>query len=82
VAKQNNLPLARLGLAIAKKRIRLAVNRNKIKRLVRESFRCNKRALIGLDIVVMAQNNVDQKQNAVLAGALCKHWKRIARCRR
>lgn len=30
---------ARMGLAIAKKRIKRAVDRNRIKRLVRESFR-------------------------------------------
>ena len=80
LAKQNNLPLARLGLAIAKKRIPLAVNRNRIKRLIRESFRHNKSNLIGLDIVVMVQSRFEQERGAVLTAALCRHWRRIAQC--
>jgi len=82
LAKQNKLPRARLGLAIAKKRIPLAVGRNRVKRLIRESFRRNQKELRGLDIVVMAQDKLDQKQNPALAWALGKHWKKIARCAR
>lgn len=44
---------ARLGLAIAKKRARRAVDRNKLKRIVREAFRHRRFTLAGLDLVVM-----------------------------
>ena len=39
LAKNNNTNLARLGLAVPKKNISNAVERNRIKRLIRESFR-------------------------------------------
>ena len=43
----------KLGLAISKKYCRLAAQRNKIKRIIRESFRKNKDKLKGFDIVVL-----------------------------
>ena len=45
---------ARLGVNIAKSKIKKAVERNKIKRTVREAFR--KRKLDGLDIVLILKN--------------------------
>ena len=46
---------ARLGLAISKKNAKRAVDRNRIKRLIRESFRQNREKLPGIDLVVMAK---------------------------
>jgi len=43
----------KLGLAIAKKRAKRAVDRNRLKRVVRESFRDHKHKLDGLELVVM-----------------------------
>lgn len=40
-SKSNNLPDHRLGVIIAKKHIPLAVNRNRLKRQIRELFRRN-----------------------------------------
>lgn len=40
-AKPNNLGHSRLGLIVAKKIARRAVDRNKVKRLLREVFRMN-----------------------------------------
>jgi len=39
LSRRNQLSSSRLGIVIAKKHIPLAVNRNKIKRAIRESFR-------------------------------------------
>ena len=39
LARPNNLLHARLGLAFTKKRVKLAVARNRLKRISRESFR-------------------------------------------
>ncbi len=44
---------ARLGLAIAKKRAKRAVDRNRLKRVAREAFRHRREELSGLAIVVM-----------------------------
>ena len=73
IANQKDYP--RLGLAIAKKHVRRAVDRNRIKRLIRESFRHNTTLLSGLDIVVLARKGVENSTNEILTSALNKHWK-------
>jgi len=65
---------ARLGLAIAKKHCRLATDRNRIKRVIRESFRRHKAALAGLDIVVLNRPAAAQTDNEQLFKCLEKHW--------
>jgi ribonuclease P protein component len=47
---------ARLGLVVSKKHLKRAVDRNRFKRVVRESFRHHQEQLKGLDIVVLARN--------------------------
>ena len=49
----NELGYPRLGLAIAKRNCRLAVQRNRLKRLIRESFRLARPLIGGVDIVVL-----------------------------
>lgn len=53
VFSKNTLSYARLGLAIAKRAVPNAVDRNRIRRLVREGFRHRQLKLAGLDIIVM-----------------------------
>ena len=65
---------ARLGLAVAKKRIRRANRRNRLKRLVRESFRENQDRLAGLDLVVIGLAAADREPGRVLRGSLGRHW--------
>ena len=67
---------ARLGLAIAKKHCRLATGRNRIKRVVRESFRQHKAELAGLDIVVLNRPAATQANNGQLLTCLEKHWQK------
>jgi ribonuclease P protein component len=55
LALQTGQPSSRLGLAISKKQIRRAVDRNRLKRHIRESFRHHRKRLTGLDLVVMAR---------------------------
>ena len=54
--RQNDIGHARLGLAIAKKKVLKAHDRNYIKRLFRESFRIN--SLPAVDIVILAKINI------------------------
>ena len=68
-----------MGLVIAKKNIRLAVNRNLIKRLIRESFRTEQQNLSGFDAIVLARRGMDGLENADLSAQLLKQWQRIAR---
>lgn len=67
---------ARLGLAIAKKHCRLATGRNRLKRVVRESFRRHKAELAGLDIVVLNRPAAAQADNEQLFKCLEIHWQR------
>ncbi|WP_456377944.1 ribonuclease P protein component [Thiolapillus sp.] len=70
---------ARLGLAVAKKHVRRAVDRNRIKRLLRESFRHHQQQLKGLDLVVLVKPGIHKADNAALFRALEKHWKRLSK---
>ena len=67
---------ARLGLAISKKNCRHAVGRNRLKRLVRESFRQHRADLQGLDVVVLNQPDARRAGNKVLAASLERHWQK------
>lgn len=74
--RSNKLQRARLGLAVSKKNCRLAVARNRLKRIVRESFRQHQAELAGIDIVVMNQASTHKADNAVLFDSLAAHWRR------
>lgn len=52
---KNDLNYARLGLAISKKHLPLATQRNLVKRLIREQFRHHRSGLVGVDIVVLSR---------------------------
>ena len=69
---------ARLGLAISRKNCRLATNRNRIKRIVRESFRHNRESFRGFDIVVLNQPAAKGASNSDLFLSLEGHWQKIA----
>lgn len=60
----------RLGLAIAKKRAKRAVDRNRLKRLVRETFRARSSMLCGKQLVVMNRDETVKTDSSVLRGSL------------
>jgi ribonuclease P protein component len=70
---------ARLGLAIAKKNVRLAHDRNRVRRIVRETFRHYQGALKGFDIVVMAQKALEEGNNDLLRQELNKQWQSLVK---
>lgn len=79
LSRQNNVDHARLGLAVSKKHCRRAVARNRIKRIVRESFRRAQRELAGLDIVVISQPGASAASTPALFDSLEGHWRRCSR---
>ncbi|MEN8220394.1 MAG: ribonuclease P protein component [Pseudomonadota bacterium] len=83
LARPNGRDFARLGLAISKKRLKRAVDRNRLKRLIRESFRHHQSHLAGLDCVVLAKNGVAQVNNHTLLLSLARHWQQLShRCKK
>ena len=74
--RNNGSNTARLGMAISKKNCRLAAQRNRLKRLVRESFRLHQDGLAGIDIVVLNQRHTHEAENRTLFTSLDKHWDR------
>ena len=81
VASKNNLDYARLGMAISRKWVKRAVDRNRIKRLVRESFRKHQEMLAGLDIVVITNKNPGKPTNKEMSDSLQVHWQRLCKCK-
>lgn len=83
LAINNERDNPRLGLTIAKKRVKKAVARNRIKRLTRESFRLRQHELPNIDVIVMAKNGTDKLSNEELFKQLDKLWRKIAqRCKK
>ncbi len=77
LARPNQLSHSRIGLVIAKKNVRLAVDRNRVKRLIRESFRLTDATLPDLDIVVLARKGLGELDNRSLHQLLSKSWQRL-----
>jgi ribonuclease P protein component len=71
----------RLGLALARKAAPRAVDRNRIKRLIREYFRHNRQRLPPVDLVFYGLPGLHAKNNQQLSATLAEIWlKVIDRC--
>jgi len=77
LAHPNQSDHARLGLVIAKKHVKLAVGRNRIKRVVRDSFRHHQCELAGLDIVVLARKGLATLDKQQLHHSCRQMWQQL-----
>lgn len=77
LACRNELGFARLGLAVAKCHVRRAHERNRIKRLARETFRQHVLRSCGIDCVLLTRAGVEQVSNDELRTALNFAWQRL-----
>jgi ribonuclease P protein component len=82
LSRNNDMDIARLGQAISKKNCRFATGRNRIKRVVRESFRHHQAALAGLDVIVINQPAARAAGNQQLFNSLTGHWERCQQAKR
>jgi len=67
----------KVGLVIAKKHVSLAVQRNRIKRLIRDSFRLHRELLSNLELVVLARKDADKLDNEQITKTLSGLWQEL-----
>jgi len=82
LARANSNNRHRLGMAVSKKTCARAVDRNRIKRIVRECFRTRlAEQLEGetLDFVVMPKQTAIGESNGTLDNSLINHWQTLTR---
>lgn len=82
LARPNSLEHPRLGLTVAKKHLKRAHDRNRIKRLCRESFRLLQQELPCCDFVIVAKAGIGKLDNPTLTETLSKLWQRHIRLAR
>jgi ribonuclease P protein component len=71
LARANAHQSPRLGMVIAKRFANRAVDRNRVKRCIRESFRANRSTLPPYDVVVQL---IDAPGSTDLGESLCSIW--------
>ncbi len=79
LASTSDLGHARVGMVVSKKNCRKAVQRNRIKRVVRETFREAQSELNSLDVVFLARRGLNELEPAEQTRLLQDSWKRLSR---
>jgi len=79
LARPNGRSHPRLGLVVAKKNAKLAVQRNRIKRIARESFRLQQHQLGGIDAILLARSGLDRMDNREMQQMFADLWKQLKR---
>ncbi|MDC0589716.1 ribonuclease P protein component [Porticoccaceae bacterium] len=76
LSQPNGTETSRLGLVIGKKNVPTAVARNKIKRVVRETFRLTELP-VAVDLVFLARKDLGKLSSAELAALIRQSWVRL-----
>lgn len=75
--RPNSTASARIGVVVSKKYVRSAVNRNLVKRIVRESFRLMRVKLPHCDIVVRVSTRLERLDRRALRGEIDEIFVRL-----
>jgi len=75
----NDLGHSRIGFIIAKKNIRTAVHRNRIKRIIRNFFRVHCSEFDTADLIIMARRGLDQRSNSEINRIFSDLWYKLVR---
>ena len=73
----NEAGVARLGMAVGTRAIGNAVKRNRLRRLIRESFRMHRHELPAIDVFVTARAPARAAKNAEIFASLLSLWRQI-----
>ena len=76
LCRANDEGFARLGMAVSKKNLPRAVDRNRVKRIIRESFR-QSIGNIAVDVVVLTRNPIVNMDNTQIFKQLDWMWHRV-----
>ena len=66
LARENGLPLSRIGFAISKRWLPRAVDRNLARRIVREAFRHHEISVGGVDLVILGREGIRRMERGEL----------------
>jgi ribonuclease P protein component len=77
--RANRLEGARLGMSVGVRMLGSAVARNRLRRLIRESFRLRQHDLPGIDIVLTARAAAKGAATRELRMSLETHWQNLIR---
>lgn len=78
LARSNGLEQPRLGVIVAKRYVKKAVVRNRVRRLIRESFRQHQALLLGIDVVVLLRKGLSAPFISIqLNQALKRQWQEV-----
>lgn len=77
--KSNDLDYPRLGIIIAKRNVAKAVARNRLRRIVKESFRLHQYLIKGYDVLFIAYKGLDELNNEELTQCLEKQWQYLVK---
>jgi ribonuclease P protein component len=73
----NDAGEARLGMAVSLRAAGNAVRRNRLRRLIRESFRMHRQELPAVDLLVTARAPAAAAASREIFASLTQHWQAI-----
>jgi len=74
---RNDAGEARLGMAVSVRAAGNAVNRNRLRRLIRESFRMHRQEMPAVDVFVSARTAAAKASNKAVFESLVRLWQEI-----
>ncbi|MEM7400592.1 MAG: ribonuclease P protein component [Pseudomonadota bacterium] len=75
LSRENEVNQPRIGIVVAKRRAKRSVDRNIIKRIIRESFRLNKKSLPAYDFIVILKRPINIIKRTSLRQQMETLWK-------
>lgn len=77
LARRNAQSTARIGFVLSKKNVKLAVERNRIKRVSRDFFRLERQNMHPIDIVFLGRKGLDELDNKTIRQQLLSSIKKL-----